>query len=77
MITYFKAEWDETITEVKQEMYNLKDQDSLKMFNEMAENGTFLSEVFENDNKDIETWFLFKQVFQKDQNKTNQEKQRN
>ena len=54
MLTYIKADWDTNVKEEKQEMYNLKDIESLKKFNEMTDNGTFLSEVFENNDKDVE-----------------------
>ena len=54
IITYIKADWDKKVKEEKREMYNLKDANALKRFCEMTDRGTFLSEVFENEDKNIE-----------------------
>merc|ERR1719319_313225 len=55
IITNVNTGWNKNVKKVKQEMYNLKDEESLKKFKEMTQNNTFLSEVFEDEDKNIET----------------------
>ena len=54
LITTLKTTWQNKIKSKPKEVYNFKDPDGLKKFKEMTSQGTFLSEVFENKNKNIE-----------------------
>ena len=54
IITNVKARWDKTDVPKRQESYNFKNKESLQKFKEMTSEGHFLSEVFNDENKDIE-----------------------
>ena len=54
IITRFKANWKRKSKCARKEIYNLKDQASLKAFKEFTSKDKFLSEVFEDENKSVE-----------------------
>ena len=53
LITNVKATWNKKKFIKKIEIYNLKDKDGLLKFKEMTSKDTFLSEVFKDENKNI------------------------
>ena len=54
IVTTIKATWDKEDMPKRKESYNYKDKESLAKFKTMTDEGTFLSEVFKDENKDIE-----------------------
>ena len=54
IITYVKAEWNKDIVTKRKESYNFKDEESLKKFKVITSKNTFLSEVFTDENKNVE-----------------------
>ena len=54
MITTIKATWNKEDKPERKASYNFKDKKSLAKFKMMTNKGTFLSEVFANEKKDIE-----------------------
>ena len=54
IITFLKANWNKEVIDKRKESYNYKDEKSLKKFKEITSRGTFLSEVFNSENKDVE-----------------------
>ena len=54
IITYIKSHWNKKKNISRVEMYNFKDPYGLKMFKEMTSNDKFLSQVFEDKDKQIE-----------------------
>ena len=54
LVTSVRATWQRKIKLTHTEIYNIKDKDGLKKFHEMTSKDTFLSEVFNDENKKIE-----------------------
>ena len=54
MITQLKTKWDKKKNIKRVEMYNFKDPEGMKKFKEMTNKDTFLSEVFDDENKSVE-----------------------
>ena len=54
LITQVKATWNTNKNVKKIELYNLKDVEGLKKFKDITSKNNFLSEVFDNEEKDIE-----------------------
>ena len=54
MITSIKASFNKEEIPKREESYNYKNKESLEKFKKMTSEGNFLSEVFENENKNIE-----------------------
>ena len=54
IITSLKANWYKDKVEKRKESYNYKKKESLIKFQKLTSEGRFLSEVFDNENKDIE-----------------------
>ena len=54
LMTQVKATWNTNKNVKKVEMYNLKDVEGLKKFKDITSKNNFLSEVFDNEEKDIE-----------------------
>ena len=54
LITTLNAKWSKKIAVKRYEMYNLKDQEGLIKFKEMTSKNDFLSEVFNDEDKNIE-----------------------
>ena len=55
IITHIKVKWDQNKNIQKIEVYNLKDPDGMKKFKEMTSKIGFLSEVFQDENKNVNT----------------------
>ena len=54
IVTSLKAKWNKENVEKRTESYNYKKEESLKKFQIMTSEGTFLSEVFNDEKKDVE-----------------------
>ena len=53
LITHIKTKWDKKRNIKRVEKYNFKDPEGIKKFKEMTSKYTFLSEVFDDENKSI------------------------
>ena len=53
IITKINVKWNKTTNIHRLEMYNFKDSEALMKFKQMTSNNNFLSEVFDDDTKDI------------------------
>ena len=53
IITQVKVNWNKTKNVTRVEMYNFKDSEGMKKFKHMTSNNNFLSEVFDDKNKDV------------------------
>ena len=54
IITSINAKWDKTDIPKRRESYKFKDEESLKAFKKVTSNDRFLSEVFDDEEKDVE-----------------------
>ena len=48
LFSKFELRWKRNLKPKRQEMYNLKNKDCQDIFNEITDQGTFLSEIFDN-----------------------------
>ena len=53
IITQVNVSWNKTKNVTRVEMYNFKDREGMKKFKNMTSNSNFLSEVFEDNDKDV------------------------
>ena len=81
IVTEIKVKWDKSNTLKQVEMYNLKDPEGLKKFKEMTTNHKFLSEVFNDEDKNIfvktvskKAWICDEPMRQENKDETNKEK---